>query len=47
MAKVLVIGAVGQIGTELTMVTAAHSKEDLNDALAVFEKVGKKLKVIS
>ncbi len=29
-----------------TMVTAAHSKEDLNDALAVFEKVGKKLKVI-
>lgn len=30
-----------------TMVTAAHSKDDLNDALSVFEKVGKKLKVIS
>lgn len=30
-----------------TMVTAAHRKEDLNDALAVFEKVGKRLKVIS
>lgn len=29
-----------------TMVTAAHSKDDLNEALAVFEKVGKKLKVI-
>lgn len=30
-----------------TMVTAAHSREDLNDALSVFEKVGRKLKVIS
>lgn len=29
-----------------TMVTAAHTKEDLNDALAIFEKAGKKLKVI-
>ncbi len=29
-----------------TMVTAAHTKGDLNDALAVFEKVGKNLKVI-
>jgi len=28
-----------------TMVTAAHEKQDLNDALAVFEKVGKKLGV--
>ncbi|MFA4983496.1 MAG: aminotransferase class I/II-fold pyridoxal phosphate-dependent enzyme, partial [Candidatus Micrarchaeia archaeon] len=28
-----------------TMVTAAHTKEDLNDALAIFEKVGKKLGV--
>jgi len=29
-----------------TMVTAAHEKQDLDDALAVFEKVGKKLGVI-
>ena len=29
-----------------TMVTAAHEKQDLNDALAIFEKVGKKLSVI-
>jgi glycine C-acetyltransferase len=29
-----------------TMVTAAHTKDDLNDALAVFEKVGKKLAVL-
>ena len=29
-----------------TMVTAAHTKEDLNDALAIFEKVGKKLSVL-
>jgi len=28
------------------MVTAAHTKDDLNDALAVFEKVGKKLSVL-
>jgi len=28
-----------------TMVTAAHTKEDLNDALRIFEKVGKKLGV--
>ena len=28
------------------MVTAAHTKQDLNDALAVFEKVGKKLNVL-
>ncbi len=28
-----------------TMVTAAHEKKDLDDALAIFEKVGKKLKV--
>ena len=28
------------------MVTAAHSKQDLNDALSVFEKAGRKLKVI-
>ena len=28
------------------MVTAAHTKEDLNDALAIFEKVGKKLAVL-
>jgi glycine C-acetyltransferase len=30
-----------------TMVTAAHTREDLDDALAAFEKVGKRLKVIS
>lgn len=29
-----------------TMVTAAHTKEDLNDALGIFEKVGKKLGVL-
>ncbi len=29
-----------------TMVTAAHSRQDLNDALSVFEKVGKKMNVI-
>ncbi|MFH1225287.1 MAG: glycine C-acetyltransferase [Candidatus Diapherotrites archaeon] len=29
-----------------TMVTAAHGKKDLDDALAAFEKVGKKLAVI-
>ena len=28
------------------MVTAAHTQEDLNDALAIFEKVGKKLGVL-
>ncbi|MCX6770324.1 MAG: glycine C-acetyltransferase [Candidatus Micrarchaeota archaeon] len=28
------------------MVTAAHTKDDLNDALAIFEKVGKKLSVL-
>ncbi|MFA6328642.1 MAG: glycine C-acetyltransferase [Candidatus Micrarchaeia archaeon] len=28
------------------MVTAAHSKQDLDDALAIFEKVGKKLSVL-
>ena len=29
-----------------TMVTAAHERQDLDDALAIFEKVGKKLGVI-
>ncbi|MEM4347973.1 MAG: glycine C-acetyltransferase [Candidatus Anstonellaceae archaeon] len=29
-----------------TMMSAAHTKEDLNDALAAFEKVGKKLGVL-
>jgi glycine C-acetyltransferase len=29
-----------------TMVTAAHTKDDLNDALGIFEKVGKKLGVL-
>jgi glycine C-acetyltransferase len=28
------------------MVTAAHERQDLNDALAIFEKVGKKLNVL-
>jgi glycine C-acetyltransferase len=28
------------------MVTAAHEKQDLNDALAIFEKVGRKLSVL-
>ncbi|MEM4634171.1 MAG: aminotransferase class I/II-fold pyridoxal phosphate-dependent enzyme, partial [Candidatus Anstonellaceae archaeon] len=30
-----------------TMITAAHKKEDLDEALAVFERVGKKLGVLS
>ncbi|MCX8196709.1 MAG: glycine C-acetyltransferase [Candidatus Micrarchaeota archaeon] len=29
-----------------TMITAAHTKDDMNDALAAFEKVGKRLKAI-
>jgi len=29
-----------------TMVTAAHTKDDLNDALGIFEKIGKKLGVL-
>jgi hypothetical protein len=28
------------------MVTAAHTREDLDDALAIFEKVGKRLRVL-